>query len=326
MRLLLTGSNGFIGARIAAAAAEQGWEVTGLGRAPAAATPVSSYVRHDLREPLALDADVDAVVHCAALAAPWGRSSRFGAVNVAGTRHVLDWCRAHGRPRFMLISSTSVLYRDADQLDLTEDSPVPPDREQINAYSMSKRAAELLTERYEGPWLIARPRAVFGPGDTVLLPRILAAAGRGVLPVFEARNARPVRCDLTFVETVARYVITALQRQACGLYHLTNGEHVMLYPFLRDVLRAMGYRPRYVRVPLRPAMAAAAAAEVASAAFAGYREPPLTRYGVSMLGYSRTFDASRCQRDLGPPAVSLAEGVQRLVAAHRSAAAHGEGS
>jgi len=37
---------------------------------------------------------------------------------------------------------------------------------------------------------------------------------------------------------------------------------------------------------------------------------------VSMLGYSRTFNPAKCRRDLGSPAVSLAEGVDRLVAAH----------
>jgi hypothetical protein len=63
-------------------------------------------------------------------------------------------------------------------------------------------------------------------------------------------------------------------------------------------------------------MASAGAAELISAMLLGYREPALTRFGVSMLGYSRTFNPAKCRRDLGSPAVSLAEGVDRLVAAH----------
>jgi len=36
--------------------------------------------------------------------------------------------------RIAYVSSSSVLYRDADQLDLTEKSPPPPDVEQISSY------------------------------------------------------------------------------------------------------------------------------------------------------------------------------------------------
>jgi nucleoside-diphosphate-sugar epimerase len=316
MRLLLTGSNGFIGGRIAAAAAERGWHVTGLGRAPRAATPVAGYICHDVRHPLNYGGQVDAVVHAAALASPWARPSEFMAVNAAGTRNMLTWCRGHGRPYFALISSSSVLYRHADQFGLTEDSPVPPAARQLNAYSRSKRSAELMVADYGGPSSILRPRAVFGPGDTILLPRILAAAERGLLPVFESGSRPHIRCDLTFVDTVVAYVITAIERQARGVYNLTNGEQVELYPFLTAVLARLGYEPKLRRVPVSVAMALAGVAEAVSATVGGYREPLITRFGVSMLAYSRTFDAAKCQRDLGPPAVSLADGVERLVAAH----------
>jgi len=314
MRLLITGSNGFIGGRIAAAAGERGWDVIGLGRAASATAPVTSYIRHDVRVRLAFAEPVDAVVHCAALASPWARPSAFTTTNVQGTAHVVDWCLRNGRPHLILVSSTSVLYRHADQLDLTEQSPVPA--KQINAYSRSKLAAERLVESYPGRWTVLRPRAVFGPGDTTLLPRVLAVANRGFLPVLESARGRPVVCDLTYVDTIAQYVVTALDRQAAGTYNLSNGEQVELYPFLLDVLRRLGYAPRPRRIPLRAAMASAAMAELVSARLLGYREPPLTRFGVSMLGYSRTFNPAKCRRDLGAPAVSLAEGVDRLVAAH----------
>lgn len=326
MRLLVTGSNGFIGGRIAVLAADRGWEVTGLGRAAVASTPVTDYVRHDLRSPLVLAERLDAVVHCAGLAAPWGPPSAFVSANVLGTRHVVDWCRDNGHPYLVQVSSSSVLYRNCDQFGLTEESPVIPDARQLNAYSRSKRAGEQLAAGYPGRWAVVRPRAVFGPGDTILLPRILDAASRGVLPVLERRRGRRVVVDLTYVDTVAHYVLTAVEREVTGTYNLTNGEHVELYPFLRDVLRRLGYAPRLPHVPVTAAMALAGVAEVISAAALGYREPPLTRFGVSMLAYSRTFDAAKCQRDLGPPAVPLAEGVERLVAAHALAATGKDGT
>jgi nucleoside-diphosphate-sugar epimerase len=316
--MLVTGSNGFIGSRIVAEARERGWHVIGLGRSHTSAVPVDQYVQHDLSRPLPHDAvgPVDAVVHCAALASPWAAPRDFVAANVHGTRNVVAWCRGAGLPHLVYVSSSSVLYRDEDQLGLDEESPVPPDDEQINVYSRTKRMGERAVEAYEGSWSVLRPRAVFGPGDTVLLPRILRAAARGVLPLLEPADGPRVVCDLTYVDTAAHYVVEAAERRAQGTYVVTNGEPVELYPFLVGLLDRLDLHPRMHRVPVGVAAALAGAAERTSALLLGYREPPLTRFGVSVLSRSKTFDVSRCVRELGPPPVTLAEGVERLVAAH----------
>jgi nucleoside-diphosphate-sugar epimerase len=319
VRILVTGSNGFIGSRIAALALARGWQVVGLGRSSAPAAEVSDYVSHDISRPLPsaiLVGDVDAVVHCAALASPWAPPRAMVAANVMGTRNVADWAQCSGSPRLVYVSSSSVLYRDCDQLDLNEASPVPPDEEQINVYSRTKRIGERAVERYAGQWVVLRPRAVFGPGDTVLLPRVLRAAGRGILPVLELREGPTVRCDVTFVDTVAHYCLEAVSRPVSGTYQVTNAEPIELYPFLLGILGRMGVHPKVVRVPVGVAAGVAGIAERVSAALLGYREPPLTRYGVSVLSRSKTFDVARCLSDLGAPAVSLDEGVERLVAAH----------
>lgn len=319
MRILVTGSNGFIGSRIVDDARGRGWEVVGLGRAAQAQSAVDAYVRHDLSDPIHVDVPggpVDAVVHCAALASPWAAPRAFVAANVDGTRHIVRWAARHGSPHLVYVSSSSVLYRDADQLDLSEASPVPPDDEQINVYSRTKRIGERIVERYDGPWTTIRPRAVFGPGDTVLLPRILRAAHRGVLPVLQRRGAPPVRSDLTYVDTVAHYVTQAVARAATGTYCVTNAEPVDMYPFMTDLLGRLGVHPTMRRVPPALADALAGAAERVSALLLDHREPPLTRYGVSVLARSKTFDVSKALRDLGAPAVTLDQGVQRLVAAH----------
>lgn len=323
MRVLLTGSNGFIGACTAAAARERGWQVVGLGRSASPATPVDAYVRHDLTTPLlagAIPGEIDAVIHAAALASTFARPADFVAANVRGTRNVVRWAAARGGIPLVHVSSSSVLYRDADQLDLTEDAPVTPDAEQLNAYSRSKAVAERVVAGddvragHPGPWAILRPRAVIGEGDTVLLPRILRLADRGLLPVLEPREGPRVRVDLTDVGTVAHYLLEAVERRATGVYNITNAEPVELYPFALDLLARIGVRPTLRRVPPSLVRSAAGAGEWVSAHLLGYREPPLTRFGVSVLSRSKTFDVSRALRDLGPPAVPLAVSVERLVA------------
>lgn len=318
MRVLLTGSNGFLGGHVVADAHARGWEVVGLGRAASPSTPVDAYVRHDLAEPLPADTvpgGIDAVIHGAALSSPWAAPRAFVAANVDGTRHLVRWAAEHGAPHLVHVSSSSVLYRDADQLDLTEDSPVPPDAEQINVYARTKRVSERVVARYPGPHAVLRPRAVFGVGDTVLLPRILRLASAGVLPLLERRGGPPVRVDLTDVHTAAHYLTEAVARRAEGLYHVTNAEPVDLYPFLLSVLRRLGAEPRTVRVPPALVRALAGAGEQVSATLLGYREPPITRFGVSVLSRSKTFDVRRTLRDLGAPSVSLAESVERIARA-----------
>lgn len=319
MRLLLTGSNGFIGTAIAADARARGWEVVGLGRAAAPTGPVDAYVRHDLSAPLPHDlvpGPVDAVVHCAGLSSPWAAPADFVAANVEGTRNVARWAADHGAVPLAYVSSSSVLYRDRDQLDLTDHSPVPPDHEQINTYSRSKRVGERIVAQYPGRCVVLRPRAVIGVGDTVLLPRILRLADRGVVPVLEPAAGPRVLVDLTDVATVARYVVEAVDREAEGVYAVTNAEPVELYPFAVELLTKIGVAPRTRRVPPALARAFAGAAEQVSALFLGYREPPITRFGVSVLSRSKTFDVSKTLRDLGAPAVSMSESMDRIVAAH----------
>lgn len=318
MRVLLTGSNGFLGGRIARDARERGWQVVGLGRTATPGSAVDAYLRHDLTSPLPTDAlegeDVDAVIHCAALASPFAPPSAFIDANVHGTRHVLDWARRRGHLPVVFISSSSVLYRDAHQEGLTETSPVVPDAEQLNSYSRSKAVAERLVARYDGPWTVLRPRAVIGEGDTVLLPRILRLAERAFLPVLEPAHGPRVRVDLTDVGTAAHYGVEALARGVHGTYNLTNAEPVELYPFALDLLGRLGVSPRLVRVPPTLARTLAGAAERVSAAVGGYREPPLTRFGVSVLSRTKTFDVATTVRDLGTPHVSLEQSVAGIVA------------
>ena len=44
-----------------------------------------------------------------------------------------------------------------------------------------------------------------------------------------------------------------------------------------------------------------------------WKEPPITRFGVGVLGYSKTFNVSKCLDILGPPSVSLEEGFERFI-------------
>lgn len=164
--------------------------------------------------------------------------------------------------------------------------------------------------------VILRPKAIFGPGDTSLLPRLLVAAQSNRLPqIGNGAN----RVDLTYVDNVVNAILSALERSevAGGVYTITNGESPCLWDVIRYVLRELGLNDRLRRVPYAAAYAAAACME-AKSALTG-REPLLTRYTVAVLGRTQTYDISAARRDLHyTPQVSVANGIERTIAALRA--------
>lgn len=317
-RVLVTGATGFVGAHLVRALVADGLAVRALGRdfsrfgnlIAAGAEPV----RADLRDRDAIIAacqGVHSVFHVGALSAPWGRPADFRAINVGGTASVLEGCRRHGVWRLIYVSSPSVVFDGRDGENLAENAPYP--RRFASVYSQTKKQGEDLVNASRVPFVIVRPKAVFGPGDRALLPRVVAAARRNRLPrIGDGRN----RVDLCYVANVVQALQLAKNAdKALGnTYTITNGEHVVLWDVIDDVLARLGvvFRPR--RVSPRAAFALAALME--GAARLTGREPLLTRYAVAILARTQTYDISAARRDLGyAPRVSVAEGIARTLAA-----------
>ncbi len=309
-RILITGASGFVGGAFCLRhAGRDDFEIRGLGRRPC---NLPGYVRADLTRPLALDWRPEVVIHAAARSSPWGSLAEFRRQNVLATRRVLDFCEAAGVRKLVYVSSSSVFYRDEDQLDITEETPIGPDF--VNHYARTKHEAEELVRRFPRDWVILRPRAVFGPGDTVLFPRILRATTEGRMIAIE-RAGTPAVGDLIYIDTLSDYLLRAASDpEVKGDFNLTNHEPVEILAFLSGIFARLGLPPVRRAVPLAKAMRLAAVIEAIHRIALPWREPPITRYGIGVLAFSKTFDVSKSLRVLGPPSVPLAEGVERFIA------------
>lgn len=309
MKILVTGASGFVGGRFTSRfRGRPGLSLHGVGRRP---LTDADYTALDLAEPFDLPFTPDVVVHAAARATPWARRQDYERDNVATTRQVISFCERSGLPRLVYVSSSSVFYRAGHQFGLTEASPIGP--RFANDYAATKHAGELLVRRYSGQSVIVRPRAVFGPGDTVLFPRILAAARAGRLPLLTT-SGPPAIGDLIYIDTLVDYLLAIATRSTVAdAYNLTNNQPVVIQDFLVDVFRRLGLPTPTRRVSARTAMAVAAATEAFYRLLGLAGEPPITRFGVGVLAWSKTFDVGRALADLGPPSVSLAEGVDAFV-------------
>ena len=310
MKILVTGASGFVGGAYFRRFRDRpGLILHGVGRR---SLSMPGYTAVDLSRPFDIDFDPDVVVHAAARASPWGTRAEYHQQNVVATQHVIDYCRRHGLPRLVYVSSSSVFYRDGDQLGITEDSPIGP--RFVNDYAATKHAGEELTAAYAGEWSIVRPRAVFGPGDTVLFPRILEAARRGRLPLIDNGGA-PAVGDLIYIDTLCDYLhLAATSPQSPRrAFNLTNNQPVPILPFLFDVFDRLGIPRPTRKVSLRTAMLAARGGEAIYRLLRLSGEPPVTRFGVGVFAWSKTFDVSRAIAAFGPPSTSLAHGVERFV-------------
>lgn len=310
MKILVTGASGFVGgAFMRRFACRPDLELFGIGRRP---TDLPHYAQVDLSRPFDLPFRPDVVIHAAARAMPWGTPTEFQTQNVEATRHVLEYCERHGRPRVLYISSSSVFYREDHQYGLTEDSPIGP--EFVNQYAATKAAGEQLVAGYQGRAVILRPRAVFGPGDTVLFPRVLQAARRGALPRFVGQDA-PVMGDLIYIDTLSDYLLAAaIHPDPAPSYNLTNGEPVDLQAVLLDTLERLGLPVPTRRVRIDMALRLASLVEIVWRRLRVSGEPPITRFGIGVFAYGKTFDPTRTRRDLGPPSVPLRDGLDRFIA------------
>jgi len=308
-RILITGASGFVGGSFCRQfASHENLELRGLGRRESG---LPGYIRSDLTKPLQLDWKPDVVIHAAARSSPWGSLAEFRRQNVEATRNVIDFCAGQKVPKLIYISSSSVFYKEADQLNLTELSPSGP--RFLNHYARTKWEGEQLVRDYLGSSVILRPRAVFGPHDTVLFPRILRAAQQGQMASI-TRPGAPAIGDLIYIDSLCDYILrAALDTQLTGDFNLTNNEPVEIQSFLASIFAGLGLSPKSRNIPLGRALIIGTIIEWFYKCVLPWKEPPITRFGVGVLGYSKTFDVSKCVRVLGQPSVSLQEGLRRFI-------------
>jgi len=318
MKILVTGASGFVGRSFMRRfAGRAGLQLHGVARRE---MDFHDYTRVDVSRPFAIRCVPDVVIHAAALSSPWGTRAQFKRHNVDATREVIRFCEQNGHPKLIYLSSSAVFYRHAHQFGITEHSPIGPDF--VNGYARSKYQGEQLVHGYPGEWVILRPRAVFGPDDTVLFPRILTAARKGKLPLFVSDDA-PAMGDLIYIDTLCDYMLAAATREDVrGAFNLTNQHPVQIQAFLLEVLQRLGLPLPTRKLKVSRAMFAAAALEAAWRVLPLSGEPPITRFGVSVFAWSKTFDVTRAVSLLGPPSVALMDGVARFVDWQKTQGAH----
>lgn len=183
MKVLVTGSTGFVGGALCATLIEKGFAVRAFHRSNSNLTLIRDLpVEHaigDLTQPSSLEAamqGIDIVFHTAAQLGNTSKPEEHYAVTVQGTRAVLDAALSQGIQRFIHTSSIAALGIPSMPSELTppEKSPLLTENSTWNipadywSYGYAKYLAEMEIQKSVAQGLdvvICNPSYVIGPGD-----------------------------------------------------------------------------------------------------------------------------------------------------------------
>jgi GDP-4-dehydro-6-deoxy-D-mannose reductase len=260
MRALVIGAGGFVGGYLVEHLREKGDEVIAT---TIASVPVSAPVKTltlDITDSSAVG-DVlqsvkpDVVYHLAGIAfvpEAEGNFERTLSVNVAGTANVTRHCQLLPHQPVVLFVSSAEVYGQVlpHELPVSEVNDLRP----ANNYSLSKRMAELVVERYGCQGLrysIARPFNHIGPGQDSRFVASnfalqLARVARGLTPpVLEVGNLE-ARRDFSDVRDIVR-AYRMIATGESGVYNLGSGRSHSIQEVLNILIEVSG-----CKVEIRP--------------------------------------------------------------------------
>jgi dTDP-4-dehydrorhamnose reductase len=238
--VLITGANGFIGYYLTALLLQKGVTVlaTGKGdcRTPFAGNPSFIYEEMDITDPFAVH-DIfekykpSVVVHAGAMSKPdecelnqW----QCYVTNVEATLTLL--ANAEELKSFFVFLSTDFVFDGESGMHSENDLPQP-----VNFYGKSKADAEDAVKEYKLDWAIVRTVLVYGKPVTGR-QNILSIVKdklekKEIYRVFDDQFRTP-----TYVEDLARGIVSIIEKKAKGIYHLCGTD--VLTPYKMALLTA----------------------------------------------------------------------------------------
>jgi nucleoside-diphosphate-sugar epimerase len=323
-KIVITGAAGFLGGRVAKYFAENFKTATIIAtsrrnsRALELEKHGCQFVKGDLTDQVFCNSivlNVEIVVHCAALSAPYGLYNDFYQSNYIASKNLLEACVKNGVKKFIFIGTPSIYVDLSDRFNINEIEPLP--KEMINHYAKTKLMAEELILGFNGngiETISLRPRAIIGAEDTVIFPRVLEAYNKGSLKIIGKGNNI---CDFTCVRNVIEAILCCIRADSYAYgqaYNITDNQPVDFWATLNYTLRSLNLKPCSKKVPRNIAMFVANLFEFKAKLLVQKSEPTITKYGIGILSNSFTLDISKAKELIHyKPIMSTYEGINEFI-------------
>lgn len=303
MTVVVTGASGFVGGNLVRALLAQGRSVRATIFEDAERERLDGLdveiVEADVRD---LDAlrrafdGADVVYHLAGhislLMDDW---DQVEAVNVKGTRHVVEACLDCGVRRLVHFSSFHALQQHPRDVPLEETRPLVG-RDGVPPYDWSKAAGEIEVQKGIERGLdaiIIVPTAMVGPYD--FIPSFFGTAlldmGRGTIPALVGGG-----CDWVDVRDVVDATLRAEECAPTGAKYLLSGEWASVKDIAEMVEAITGVRRPRLVVPMWLAWWVAPLSTALMRLLG--RQPRVTRVALNVLNGSREVRYDRAAREL----------------------------
>lgn len=234
-KILITGSNGFIGKQLKKKLLETKREVIDFNTAD------GNIANADLNLK-----NVSHVFHLAGksfVPESWKTPKAFYETNVNGTLNVLEFAR---RNNCKLIFVSSYVYGIPQLLPINEQHPTFP----TSPYAHSKILAEELCyfyrKNYKLEVAILRPFNIFGPAqkDDFLIPKIVAQLLNPHVQEIKLLDLSPKR-DYLFIDDFITALILILEKEKYGTYNIGSGCSLSVEEIIKTILRVSGKTKPY---------------------------------------------------------------------------------
>lgn len=318
-RIFVTGGSGFVGGAAIRHLLGRGADVRAMSRSEKSDAVIKALgarpVRCDLENVTASHiGDAEAVVHCAAFVEQWGPKDAWYKFNVLGTRAMCRAAKAAGVKRFIHISTESVLWRGQSLDNADETYPLAP--HSPYPYAATKAQAEaVVSAANAAPFetVILRPRFIWGPGDTTLLPTIEAMAKSGG---WMWVNHGRAMTSTTHIANLTHAIELALTKGGGGEAYFVLDDGVRpMHEMIAGIAAARAITLPERSVPGWFADALGGLCEFVWSVFPVRGEPPLTRFSAMILSRDCVLSDAKARRELGyRPVISVEDGLRQLAA------------
>lgn len=315
MKVAVTGISGFTGSALVNKLLEDGYEVKALARNPSEIPPRANLevIEGDLANQNALTElvqGVDTVFHIAAMFRSEGKYDEFFAVNVEGTRLLLEASRQSRIRRFVYCSTAGVHgHVAAVDMPANENAPFNP----RDAYQETKLIAENLCRNAHGGGMevvVIRPCAIYGPGD-LRMAKMFIMLNKGMF--FFVGNGQPNFHPVYIDDLVQGFILAMTIESAAGETFIIGGpRYLPLREYIATAAKSIQAPFPKIRLPYSLMNSAAWLCETVSIPLG--IQPILHRRRLTFFKHNRAFDITKAKEVLGyQPQIALEEGFKNTV-------------
>lgn len=234
MRIILTGSTGFIGKNFLTLLKLKNIEVLTLNREILNnQIKLNNFIKSNFKRKKTFTV----FVH---LASEINSSPQIISINTRLTKKVLDLCVKHYIDRF-IFASTHLVYGNTNYLPIDEEHPRNP----TTYYGKSKLISENLCESYSKDFdldvAILRITSVFGLGqnENYVIPRMFRDALSKQIILHKYSNGYQLM-DLIHVNDVSQAILKSCKSKKSGIYNVASGIGITAFDLAKIISKLVG--------------------------------------------------------------------------------------